>query len=291
MTLDVGHGRWTLDVGRWTLNFRTFGLSDIRRWTLENVQRWTLDVGHGTLDIRMLGVESWTIGNLLNVSCCMLDVGRHDVGRCTLHVGRQNVGRQTQDVQHSDVGLLTLDVGLWAVDVWTLGVGRGRSYVFSWMLSAARSTRWTMDVGSWALDTLDILDTLDVGTFGRSDVGLDFERERDVGLWMFDSARCTLHVVRPFVGRCGLDGRHWLLGCWMLDVGSDGRSAIGRADVGYWTSDVERWTLNFGTLGIGCWTLLDVGTFDVWTLDVGRKMLDVERWTWEVGCRMLDIER
>ena len=81
-----------------------------------------------------------------------------------------------------DVGPWKLDVGLWAVDIGTLDVGR--SYVSRWMLSAA-STRWT----------------LAVGTFGHSDVGLDVERERDVGRWMFDSARSTLQVVRSYVGR------------------------------------------------------------------------------------------
>ena len=168
------------------------------------------------------------------------------------------------DVRQLDVGPWKLDVGLWAVDIWTLGVGRGRSYVFSWMLSAARSTRWTMDVGSWTLEvgrwtcwtrwtrwTLGHSDTLDVG--------LDVERERDVGLWMFDSARCTLHVVRPYVGRCGLDGRHWLLGCWMLDV--------------------VDWTLDIGCWDVGCWTLdrTDVQQLDVRMLDIGRRTSNVGR--------------
>ena len=105
----------------------------------------------------------------------IVDVGRStfrcwtlDLARCTLHVARQNVRRQTQDVQHSD-----MDVGCW-----TFG---------SWML----------DLGNWTLDP----GTLDVGTFGHSDVGLDVERERYVGRGMFDSARSTLHVVRSYVGR------------------------------------------------------------------------------------------
>ena len=185
-----------------------------------------MDFGHGTLDIRMLGVESWTIGNSFNVSCCMLDVGRHDVGRCTLHVGRQNVGRQTQDVQHSDVGLLTLDVGLWAVDVWTLGVGRGRSYVFSWMLPAAHSTRWTMDVGSW---------TLEVGrwtrwtywtrwTLGHSDVRtLAWTLNVNVTL---DFGCLTLHVALCTLFAHTLDVVDWTvdIGCW--DVGCCGEQSV-----------------------------------------------------------------
>ena len=109
----------------------------------------------------------------------MLDVGV----RCTLNTldvgtfGRSNV--QTLNVALWTLDVRQLDVGPWKLD-------GGRSYVVRWILSGARSTRWTLDSG-------------------RS--------TKDVGRKTFDSARCTLHVVRSHVGRCRLDVRHWLFGC------------------------------------------------------------------------------
>ena len=75
---------------------------------------------------------------------------------------------KTLDVQHSDV-----DVGCW-----TFG---------SWML----------DLGNWTLELGPL--TLGRWTLVHSDIGLDVDRERDVGRGMFDSARSTLQVVRSYV--------------------------------------------------------------------------------------------
>ena len=61
---------------------------------------------------------------------------------------------------------------------------------------------WTFWHKPWTIGRL----TLDVKRW-MSDVG------RDVARWMFDSARCTLHVVRSYVGRCRLDVKQWLFGC------------------------------------------------------------------------------
>ena len=142
-----------------------------------------------------------------------------------------------------------LDVGPWKLD-------GGRSYVVRWILSAARSTRWTLDSG-------------------RS--------TKDVGRKTFDSARCTLFAHTLAVVEWTLDIGCSDVECWTLDVGHWIGRTFRRWTCGCWTLDVGRRTLdvelwNIGRWDVGRWTL-DVGTFDVRTLDIGRKILDVKRGT------------